>query len=374
MNNLLPMFTPQNKLDEVILSRRVEGNRLLHVAWDAIEPRIATRRALQTLQGHVDLHQCTVFAVGKAALGMAQGVLDEVQVKDGLVHCFDEGHLGPLKLVQSAHPFPAPDAAERGREMLEMANALSSDDVALCLISGGGSAMLECPRPGVTMERIQRETNELMKAGVAIEALNQRRRTLSAIKGGGLASAIAPAKVITLVISDTPGAPLETVASGPSLPSDHVVVVADHLTARHAVLNASPMLRSYPELISGEASDQGAYLSSLQPGFVATGETTVTVKGEGFGGRNQELALGALQACLTRRESCGLFIAIGTDGIDGRSDAAGAWFDEEVLSRATDPKQALMNNDSATYFSTLGAQIKTGPTGTNVADLILSLS
>ena len=145
--------------------------------------------------------------------------------------------------------------------------------------------MLECPRPGVTLAELSAESTRLMHAGADIVTLNARRRELSAIKGGGLASALRPAQIVTIVISDTPGAPLETVASGPTLPSDWTVVAADHLTARDAILRAAPELRPLPELLAGEARSCGAALAQLTPGFVATGETTVTVRGSGRGGR-----------------------------------------------------------------------------------------
>ena len=358
---------------QLIEARRQRAHDLVAVALDAIDPLKATRRALQSLHGQVNLERCTVFAFGKAARGMAEGVLREVRPRRGVVHCFDQGQLGPLRLVKSAHPAPAYDAAERGQEALELARSLGPNDVALCLVSGGGSAMLECPRPGISLAQLSEESMTLMRAGADITTLNARRRELSAIKGGGLAEAIRPALVITVIISDTPGAPLETVASGPTLPADFTVVAADHLTARDAVIKAAPDLRPIEELLHGEARDVGAQLAQLTPGFVATGETTVTVTGQGRGGRNHELVIGALSAWRAQRAAQGLILSMGTDGIDGSSDAAGAWCDEALLQLAPDPAHAITHNDTHHYFQSLNAQIKTGPTGTNVADLVLSL-
>lgn len=357
----------------LVNARRERGLELVQIALAAIEPRSATRSALRRLQGQVDLEGCTIFAFGKAARGMAEGALDEVQPRGGLVHCFESGELGPLQLVRSAHPSPAPDAAERGHEALSLAHSLTSTDVALCLVSGGGSSMLECPRPGISLSDLRSETLALMRSGVDITTLNARRRELSLIKGGGLAAAIRPAMVITVIISDTPGAPLSTVASGPTLPADVTLVAADHLTARDAVLTAAPELRAVPELLQGEARALGAKLATTPPGFVMTGETTVTVCGHGRGGRNHELVLGALQFWRARGHGQGLLLSIGTDGIDGSSDAAGAWCDEALLQYAPDPASTLRDNNSHRYFKELGAQIKTGPTGSNVADLVISL-
>lgn len=356
-----------------IMQRRSRALDLVNVALEAINPRTATRRAVHQLNGQLNLEGCTVFAFGKAAFGMAEGVLDELTPKYGRVHCFQNGTLGPLTLIRSSHPHPADDAMERGREMLDLAYSLGAGDIALCLVSGGGSAMLEYPREGVSIEQISTSSNALMKAGANITTLNAKRRTLSAIKGGGLAEAIRPATVITIIISDTPGAPLETVASGPTLPADYTLVAADHMTACNAILKSAPELRHLPKLLCGEARLVGSNLAREKPGFVATGETTVQVTGRGRGGRNHELILGALNTWRKQGSASGLLLSIGTDGIDGSSDAAGAWCDETLLQTAPDPTKALLNNNSHHYFKGLNAQIITGPTGSNVADLVLSL-
>lgn len=362
-------MSPYSSLEK----RRAHAFELIQIGLKAIEPRHVTQKAIRQLQGEFNLENCTVFAFGKAALGMAQGLLDEVTPRRGLVHCFEEGQLGPLNLVRSSHPMPAADAAQRGQELFELAQTLQSGELAICLVSGGGSAMLEYPKPGISMDYIKQESDRLMKAGADINILNARRKELSAIKNGGLAQAIRPAKVITIVISDTPGAPIETVASGPSLPSDKVIMAADHLTLQKAILKADPNLRPLPELLNGEARVLGATLAQQTAGFVATGETTVSVVGKGRGGRNHELVLGALQHWRTQQNSNGLLLSLGTDGIDGSSDAAGAFCDEEVLARAPDPSPSLLNNDAHHYFQALNAQIKTGPTGSNVADLVISI-
>ena len=359
-------------------ARRARALELVHIALQSIDPRQSTRKAIRTIKDQMtrdglSIDGCTIFAFGKAAYGMAQGALDEVNPKGGLVHCFNEGTLGPLQLVPSSHPKPAPDATQRGAELLQLAHSLTATDIALCLVSGGGSSMLEYPKVGVTLQQITAESDALMKTGADISVLNARRKELSAIKGGGLAKALRPATIITIIISDTPGAPLETVASGPTLPSDYTIVAADHLTARTAIIQAAPELRILPQILSGEAREVGAMLAKEKSGFIATGETTVTVQGQGRGGRNHELVLGALNAWRQEGAANGLLLSFGTDGIDGSSDAAGAFCDNAVLQIAPDPEKALLQNNSHEYFELLNAQIKTGPTGSNVADLILSL-
>ena len=228
--------------------------------------------------------------------------------------------------------------------------------------------MLECPRPGVLMAEIRQRTSALLLAGADIQVLNQARSKWSSIKAGGLARAIYPARLITLVIHDTPGFPVETVASGPSVPCDVLDVCADNETAVQAVLQQAPYLRSLEHVFSGEARDVGQRLAAMDPGFVLGGESTVTVRGDGRGGRNQELVLGALASF--RR---GLFLAFGTDGVDGNSKGAGAFIDRGIIERGLDPSPYLQTNDSESYFQTVGSQIMLGPTGTNVADLVLSL-
>lgn len=358
-----------------VLDRRRRALDAVDAALEAVEPGRVTREALRRLSGQgIGLKRCVVFAFGKASLGMARAAVEEVAPRAGLVLGPAEGRLGPLRLVAAGHPVPRPDAAARGREVLDLARSLGPDDVALCLVSGGGSAMLELPADRWTLERIRLRTRELLRAGVDIGRLNRERASMSQLKGGGLARAIAPARVVNLVISDVPGHGPEVVASGPTWVEEATsIVVADNATARDAAA-ASLGLEPDPEITRGVAARAGRafYLGTAPPGRVAGGETTVEVTGPGRGGRNHEFALGA--ADLYRG---GLLLSVGTDGIDGASDAAGALLDEVVVSRARDlglsPARALADNDSDPLFAAAGGRIQTGPTGTNVADLHLCL-
>ena len=360
--------------DEV-LGRRARALDAVDAALESVEPGRVTRAGLARLaELGVRLDGCVVFALGKAARGMAVAVLEAVSVRVGLVVGFEEGRLGPLRLIRAGHPIPLPDAAARGREVLELARSLGPDDVALCLVSGGGSAMLELPRPGFSLGDIQRRTRELLRADVAIDQLNRERASMSLLKGGGLARAMSPAKVVNLVISDVPGHGPEVVASGPTVvPEATTVVVADNTTARDAAAR-SLALQPDQAITRGLAAEQGRsfYLGTAPPGRAAGGETTVVVTGDGLGGRNQEFVLGAASAY-----SGGLLLSLGTDGVDGTSRAAGALLDGDVIRRARrlglDPASTLASNDSDRYFAATLGRIETGPTGTNVADVHLCL-
>ena len=354
-----------------VLERRERALDAVEAALLAVEPAGVTRAGLGELAARgIELDGCVVFGFGKASRAMAEAVVEQVRPRAGLVLGFEEGRLGPLRLLRGDHPVPRHDAAERGREVLELARSLGAGDVALCLVSGGGSAMLEVPGPGWTLEAIRRRTVELLRRDVDIGQLNRERAGMWCLKGGGLARAIAPARVVNLVISDVPGFGPEVVASGPTVvPEATTLVIADNDTARTAAARSLGVARE-AEPTSGVAAEVGAafYRRSKPPGRVAGGETTVVVRGPGRGGRNQEFALGAASAWRG-----GLLLSVGTDGIDGASETAGALLDDVVLTEAArrglDPARVLAANDSATFFRLAGGRILTGPTGTNVADV-----
>lgn len=373
------------------ITRRRRALDLVERALAAIDAQACTSRALEALRERgvlPDSGPVWVLAFGKASLGMARAALAALNpetVRGGIVHALQPASLAGLRVVRAGHPVPAPDAAERGDEVLALARGLGPGDTALCLISGGGSAMLEAPRPPWTIPLIARETRALMEAGADIEALNAARVRMSLVKAGGLARALAPARIINVVLSDVPGAAIDVVASGPTIAADATCVVAgDNRTARQAVLaEASAQgLTTFalPAPFAGEAREVGAQLhaQSIASGAevaVSGGESTVVVRGDGRGGRNQELVLGAWAGV---EEHGGLMLALATDGVDGASDAAGAIVDELVIAQARglggEPARALANNDSNRLLSALGATLQTGPTGTNVADIVVHLT
>ena len=423
--------------------RRSWALELLEAGLASVDAGRVTRSALACLEaGGMHLEGAAVLAFGKASRAMAEAALAEFAPCGGLVVGHDAGRLGNLAMLAAGHPIPLAESEAHGRRVQAFADSLGADDLVICLVSGGASAMLEVPRIGLSMADLAATTACLLHAGAAIEELNAVRVALSDVKGGRLLARLHPARVINLVISDVPGAPPAVVGSGPtmppvaggsarpdageviskygvadSLPSSvmacladpggrapvdlpmdlrvETVVAANNLTAQSAMierarsLGLEPRHRSDP--VVGEARDAGAaaWHCCRRHGrcVVFGGETTVTVRGTGRGGRNQELVLGALAAqagdaqALDRSASgspspsitVGLLAALGTDGVDGSSDAAGAFLDGPAVVRAgvlgLDIAAALARNDSHRFFAELGTAIETGRTGTNVADV-----
>lgn len=386
--------------------RRELALDLAEAALDSVEPGRCTRAALRRL---VLPDEITAFAFGKASVAMARAAAELRRVRGGVLVALEPATVEGFTTFVGAHPDPASDASIAGRAVRDRARALGHDDTALCLVSGGGSSMLELPREGIELDTLRSAVRALREGGADIAELNAVRRACSQLKGGGLARLCAPAKVCNVVLSDVPGHPLEVVASGPScappadapdpravlarygvaldlpppgegaLPSIRTVVAASNETARRAVVGAGRRrgltVEDRPGTFASDAASLGRSVAA-RPGegaWIWGGETTVVVRGAGRGGRNQELLLGALAGGW----STGLLLAFGTDGIDGSSEAAGALIDEAVVTaaaaRAMDPARALDDNDSSVFFDALGASLRVGPTGTNVADLLLYL-
>lgn len=357
-----------------VRARRARALDLVDAVLEAVDAGEATRRGLRQLEAHgVSSQGCTVFAFGKAAVPMASAAAAVCSVGGGIVVGHTPASISGLRCLVGGHPVPADDAEEVGLQVLDLAESLGPRDVALCLVSGGGSAMLELPRAGLEIADVVRRTDDLLRGGVDIAALNAARVTMSRLKGGQLARAMAPATVVNLVISDVGAHGPELVASGPTVvPEATTLVVADIDAAVEAVVAEG--LERARELLEGEARVAGPafYAGGSGPPRVCGGETTVTVTGPGRGGRNQELVLAA-----AAEYRSGLLLSFGTDGVDGTSEAAGALLDEVVLTKARarglDPLALLRANDSDHFFRHAGGRILTGPTGTNVADVCLFL-
>ncbi|MRV70884.1 DUF4147 domain-containing protein [Duganella sp. FT92W] len=374
-----------------------------------------------------------VIGAGKGAAAMAQAVEAHCQgALSGLV-VTRYGHgaaCRQIEVVEASHPVPDGAGRAAAARMLAMVQGLTEDDLVLCLISGGGSALLALPADGITLEDKQAVNKALLKSGATISEMNCVRKHLSAIKGGRLALACAPARVVTLLISDVPGDDPGIVASGPTLPdpttcADALAVlrkygiavpdaIEQHLASgrgetpkpgdprfarntHHVIASAQMALEAAaataraagvtPYILSddmeGEARDVGHVHASLarqvalkQQPFVAPcvlisgGETTVTVRGSGRGGRNAEFLLSTAVALQGLPGVHG--IACDTDGIDGSEDNAGALFGPDSLARAAAlalrPRAMLDNNDGYGCFAALGDLVMTGPTRTNVND------
>ena len=366
-----------------------------------------------------------VFAYGKAAAAMAAeveahwaGPLEGIAVTR-------HGHgvaLRHIALIEAGHPHPDAASERAARAMLDRAEKLGSDDLALCLVSGGGSALLSLPHSGIGMEDKRRILEQLHRSGAPIGEINVVRRRLSAIKGGRLGAACAPARVHSIVISDIPGDDPALVASGPSFMSDDatglaadilrrrgIVVSAavDNLlaeatpeplphfehrfsvaaTARHALDAAAVEAASLDlealvtwDAVEGEARDVGARDAVEARGLLSGrgsapllllsgGETSVTVRGSGSGGRNAEYLAAFAQGIAGLPIAA---LAADTDGIDGTEDNAGAYADGTTVARADalglDPAALLADNDAYRLFEQLGDLVMTGPTLTNVND------
>jgi hydroxypyruvate reductase len=335
-----------------------------------------------------------------------------------------------IEVVEAAHPVPDEAGRQAARRMLEMVQNLTENDLVLCLISGGGSALLALPADGITLEEKQAVNKALLKSGATISEINCVRKHLSAIKGGRLALACVPARVVTLLISDVPGDDPAIIASGPTLPdastcadalailqkfnipltdnlagylrsgkgetpkpgdprffrnTHHIVATAQHAleaaAAKARAMGITPYILS--DGIEGEARDIGLMHAALakqvanygQPFakpcvLISGGETTVTVRGDGRGGRNAEFLL-SLATALNGTPTIHA-IACDTDGIDGSEDNAGARYQPDSIERAIalglHPLRMLANNDGYGFFSALDDLVVSGPTRTNVND------
>ncbi len=381
-----------------------------------------------------------VFGSGKAALGMGQGTVAALGglVAGGLLIAPHSGTCPPLEVMAAEHPVPGRGSVAAGDRLLADLAEPGPEDFVCYLLSGGSSALLEKPVPPVTLAELQELTRMLLRRGVPIHELNVVRKHLSLVKGGRLAACLrAPAAV--LVISDVIGDDLAIIGSGPftadpstyadarqvlveagvweqapasvrvviergmgkelaETPSAIPASVSQHIIgANRIALEAAAAAcrqRGVPvHLLSsrfnGEARELGRFLvavaqeilASSQPFsppvcLLAGGETTVTVQGKGTGGRNHEVALGALLALGEDAEGISL-LAAGTDGVDGTAQAAGAFADALARRRAADLgldlAAFLAANDSAGFFAKIGGQVGDGPTGTNVMDFVAVL-
>ncbi len=434
--------------------RRLEVLHVLEAALDAVEPGRAVQRVMRvdgntlTVAGRTyaldQYRHIYVVGAGKAGASMAKAVEDllgaritagQVNVKTGYtapVHC--------IKLVEAGHPVPDANGVSGTAAIVELLSRATADDLVLCLISGGGSALMTLPVPGVALEEVQTLTNLLLRSGAPIQALNTVRKHLSQVKGGQLARLAFPATVVTLMLSDVVGSPLDVIASGPTVADpttfegalsvlrrygivEHVpesirrhmerglvgdipdtpkrgdvifervqnVIIADNAIAAEAARDRAATLGYNTLLLStfveGEAREVGQVVAALvkevlthdrpvqRPAcLILGGETTVTVHGAGKGGRNQELALAVALSIQGLNDA--LVASLATDGTDGPTDAAGGLVDGKTVARGAavglSALAALDNNDAYTYLSRIGDLLVTGPTNTNVNDLIVA--
>jgi glycerate 2-kinase len=411
------------------MSHRDLLRSLFQAAVDAADPaKLVPRHLPARPRGRT-----IVVGAGKASAAMARAFEQSWDGQlEGLV-VTRYGHGVPCKqieIVEAAHPVPDAEGAKAATRMLDLVKGLTADDLVVALVSGGASALLVAPAAGMFLADKQAVTKQLLASGADIAEMNCVRKHLSAVKGGRLAAAAAPARVVTLLISDVPGDDPGVIGSGPTVPDPTSVADARAILARYKIQlppavqahldrgadespkpgdsrfarNETVMLATpqrsleaaaavaeaagikpviLGDSIEGESKDVARVMAGIvrqvqrygQPApapcaLISGGETTVTVRGKGRGGRNVEFLL-ALAVAL--RGLDGVYAVAGdTDGVDGQEEIAGAFIDPTTWQRARDngidPVARLADNDGHSFFEALGDQLITGPTLTNVND------
>ena len=418
---------------------------IFNAALKAVDPyKAVTVRANILLPPYGDTYYKKVYVIafGKAASAMLKAVVDSagesITAAIGITkygHALYTGNGSTIRIREAGHPLPDLNGLRGTEEVVNLLGDTDEDTLVLCLISGGGSALLVEPCEGITLEDKQTATDLLLRAGADIYELNTVRKHVSNVKGGRLAEKIYPAKTISLILSDVIGDRLDVIASGPTAPdgttyndalqvvekyklADRMprsvidlldkgsrgliaetpkkdspvfsrvenIIIGSNRTAAEAAKKKAEELGYDTIIIStemtGEARDAARYLGkkaveahsreAARPVcLISGGETTVSVKGDGKGGRNTELALAFAMEIdgMTGIE----LLSAGTDGTDGPTDAAGAIVDGETIATARraglDPVEYLKNNDSYSFFRKIDGLFITGPTNTNVMDL-----
>jgi len=428
---------------------------IFRAALKAADPLEAVRRHL-ALDGHTlvagrrryrldAFRNIYILGAGKASATMAAGVerLLRQRIRGGLINT-KYGHLARLRRVElneCGHPVPDENGVRGAERMAALAREAGPEDLVICLISGGASALMALPAAPITLEEKQAATKLLLACGANIHEMNAVRKHISAVKGGQLARLAAPAAVLALLLSDVIGDDLDVIGSGPTAPDRSTFAAARGILEQYGLLERVPaavrdrfeagvrgeipetpkpgdrLFERVENLVIGsnrlavDAAARAARKLGFNPLVLSTmiegetrevarvhaaiareilqshrpvkppacvisgGETTVTLRGQGLGGRNQEFALAAAL------ELAGVHPVVvlsgGTDGTDGPTDAAGAVADGGTVSRAArlglEARVLLDRNDSYHFFQPLGDLLVTGPTGTNVMDVRLML-
>jgi len=437
MHQLSVTATPRNRAGALALeiyARVLNSVRADHLVQQALRLEDGVLRAGDRSIPLANVHRIFVVGAGKAAAAMAAGVERVLgdRIAGGLVvtkygHRVETRH---VRVVEAAHPIPDEASLAAGAAIMDIAQNAGAEDLLICLISGGASALMELPVEGVALQDLQTVTDLLLRSGAAIQEVNRVRASLSRIKAGGLARAAAPARVLCLAVSDVLGNPPGAIGSGPCVPQTKggesawavlqryglardvpenvrraldapcsasephpyvdFQVIGDIGLALDVACGCAEELGLNPLLLTrwmqGEAKEIGTLMGAIARDLpqaanrsgvhclVLGGEPTVTVRGAGRGGRAQELALAAALAMGEEPRTVAL-LAAGTDGTDGPTDAAGALVDGSTVGRVKaaggDPVSMLNNNDSYTALDSAGALVVTGPTQSNVNDLVI---
>ena len=403
---------------------RKDAEQIVRESIAAVLPDEAVRRTLKDYKPGRD--KTLLVAVGKAAWQMTRAAVEALGSVDGGVAVTKYGHVkGEIPGVacfEAGHPIPDENSFAATKKVLELVEGLSAEDTVIFLLSGGGSALFELPLiPG---EELRDVTAQLLASGADIVEINTVRKRLSAVKGGRFALACAPAKVLSIVLSDILGDPLDMIASGPACPDSSTCAEAKAIAERYglklspesvrlleqetpkeltnvethingsvrklcfAAATAAEKLGYAPVFLTDrlccEAREAGSFLSSILKShaasgkslaFIAGGETVVHLSGKGLGGRNQELALAAAPG-IAGVKGAAVF-SVGSDGTDGPTDAAGGYADSdteaELNAQGLSVFEVLKDNDAYHALQKTGGLIMTGPTGTNVNDVAVAL-
>jgi hydroxypyruvate reductase len=413
------MFTSENFLTSSIKThpRGKDVSQIMAAAFQSAHAGNAVQRFLQSYP-LPSARRTFVFGLGKAACAMTSALTGFTSPTDTLVITKHASplNLKPVTVIEGNHPIPGSDSLAAGRAALNFLSQLAPDDLLICLISGGGSALMTAPI--IPLDELQKLTALLLSNGARIDEINTLRRHLDLLKGGGIVQNANGTQVVSLILSDVVGDPVEAIASGVTAPDPTTITDAENLVRRiggqsypfretpkpndpvftkvqnHiissndiALLAAQKQAEQtgfHAEIIhsglQGEAREVGRVLAKkikeekIPRPFclLAGGEMTVTIKGSGKGGRNQELVLGAVESLRGVKDV--MLISIATDGEDGPTDAAGAVATGESAQRAEslgmDTADYLSRNDAYPFFAKLDDLLKPGPSGTNVNDLI----
>ena len=410
---------------------RDDANTIIKRIIDENMPGQAVKNAL--VAHDFSTKKIHMVAIGKAAWTMAKAAsefLGERLISGIVVTKYEhaKGDIPRVEIIESGHPTPDENTILGARKAIDLAQSLTAGDELLFLVSGGGSALFEMPCEGISLEGLVDVTNQLLASGADIVEINMVRKRLSQVKGGRFAAICAPATVFTVVLSDVLGDRLDSIASGPAVPDSTTSADVQKVIADYGIklpdLYTSYLKEETPKEISGiksvvtgsvrtlctsaaraakelgytpviltstmncEAREAGRMLASIahdiQSGassfekpcaIIAGGETVVRLRGNGLGGRNQEVALSAAKGIAGIEGT--LIFSLGSDGTDGPTDAAGGMVDQDTAgklkSKGVDIDKSLAENDSYNALKAADGLIITGPTGTNVNDISVVL-
>ncbi len=450
-------FERINSLSQTESTRNLRevAETIFNAGIKAVDPYVCVNRHLKIADGHLqvgkiyysleEINKLYLIGIGKASAVMAQRAEELLgsHIHDGLVitKCRHGVPLSRCRILEAGHPIPDANGVNATKDLLKLVSNAGPEDLILCMISGGGSALTPAPAKGISLENKQETTRLLLGCGANIHEINTIRKHLSQIKGGQLCRSANGARMISLILSDVIGDDLDIIGSGITAPDTGSFIDCKEILSRYGLWNKIPkpvynrisagvagQIQETPKpgapefvnvdnqiigsisdalsaaekeakrqgftplilssMIKGEASEVAKILCAIAKEIrlsgrpipspaclLSGGETTVTIKGKGRGGRNTELALAA--GIELSGASQTLLLSAGTDGTDGPTDAAGAFVDDSTASRADSAglsaSKNLAHNDSYPFFQTLGDLLITGPTRTNVMDLQILL-